>query len=199
METYSIDVREIPQISRIGDKVYVIHQYNSRTFTQKCQVCDDTKKITYRGYEMPCPYCVGGTYRSGNLVRNTCTVYGLEVEEFIVNSVVIEGPDTKSAYATKNKGSIISAPKVAGVYAFTRRNGSSSSIATVKVPNGGLYLDPEEKYILNALHLDSFVFTTRKKAEAAVSLLVGKEKERLAEFNAKYECSYEYPFEEAKK
>ncbi len=53
--------------------------------------------------------------------------------------------------------------------------------------------------ILNALHLDSLVFTTRKKAEAAVSLLVGKEKERLAEFNVKYECSYEYPFEEAKK
>lgn len=199
METYSIDVRGIPQISRIGDKVYVIHQYNSRTFTQKCQVCDDTKKITYRGYEMPCPYCVGGTYRSGNLVRNVCTVYGLEVEEFIVNKIVIAGPDTKSAYATKNKGSIINAPKVTGVYAFTRRNGSSSSIATVKVPNSGIYLDQEEKYVLDALQLDSLVFTTRKKAEAAVALLVEREKERLAEFNAKYECNYEYPFEEAKK
>lgn len=148
---------------------------------------------------MPCPYCVGGTYRSGNLVRNVCTVYGLEVEEFIVNKIVIEGPDTKSAYATKNKGSIINAPKVAGVYAFTRRNGSSSSIVTVKVPNSGIYLDQEDKYVLGVLQLDSLVFTTRKKAEAAVALLVEREKERLAEFNAKYECNYEYPFEEAKK
>ena len=199
METYSIEVREIPKISRIGEKVYVIHRYNSRTFSQKCQVCDDTKKITYRGYEMPCPYCVGGTYRSGNLVKNTITVYGLMVEEFIVNKIVIEGPDTKSGYDQNNRDRTINAPKISEVWAFTRRNSSSSSIANVRVPSSGVFLDPEEKYILGALHLDSLVFTTRKKAEAAVAMLVGKEKERLAEFNQKFECEYEYPFEEEKK
>lgn len=199
MENYIIDVREKPQICRIGEKVYSIHRYNSRTFTQKCQVCDDTKKITYRGYEMPCPYCVGGSYRSGDLVRNTITVVGLEVEEFIINKIVIEGPDTKYAYDPKNRDRVISAPKISEVWAFTRRNSSSSSIATVKVPNGGVYLDPEENWILRAMNPDSLVFTTRKKAETAVSLLVRKEKERLAEFNAKYECQYEYLFEEAKK
>lgn len=199
METYSVGVRNIPQISRIGEKVYVIHQYNSRTFNQKCQVCNDTKNITYRGYEMPCPYCVGGTYRSGNLIRNTITVYGFEVEEFIVNKIVVEGPDTKSGYDPKNRNNILNVPKIAEVWAFTRRNSSSTSIATVRVPNGGLCFDPDEETVKRTMKISDFVFTTRKKAEAAVRLIVGKEKERLDEFNAKYECQYEYPFEEAKK
>lgn len=199
METYSIDVREIPQISRIGEKVYVIHQYNSKTFSQKCPVCDDEKKITYRGYEMPCPYCVGGSYRSGNLVKSTIVVYDLRVEEFVVNKIEITAPDYKSAYGTKNQCKAGNAPRISAVSAFTRRNCSYSSVATVRVPNGEVWLDPDEKHILEVMNLSSLVFTTRKKAEAAVSLLVEREKKKLDEFNKKYGCHYEYPFEEAKK
>ena len=197
MKTYSIGVRDIPQISQIGEKVYAIHQWNSRTFSQKCPVCDGEKKITYRRYELPCPYCVAGMSTSTNgkpIVRDTITMYAFEVEEYIVNHIEIEGPDLKKTYSASERGKLENMPKIKCVAAFTRRNSGCNGTATILVRDG-IFLDPDDDKVINVLRMSDYSFTTRKKAEHAVDLLVEREKKRLAVFNEKFGCSYEYPEE----
>ena len=58
------------------------------------------------------------------------------------------------------------------------------------------FIDPVPEKILSlSFDLPSAGFTTKRRAQEALKLLVDREKERLAAFNKKYGCNYEYPEE----
>lgn len=196
METYSVGVRELPEVYQIGQKLYAIRTKKHYSFQQTCPVCDGTKKISYRGYEMPCPYCV----RIGNsagVVTSMITVRTFIVEEFIVRAVEIKGSDTKADYEPKRRESVYSQPRITNVTAFTRRDNGYRGVEEVSVP-GGRFLDPDDELLKKDVELTKIMFTKRAKAEEAKKILIEVEKQKLSEFNEKFGCSYEYP-EEAKK
>lgn len=196
METYSVGVRELPSVYEIGRKLYAIRTKRHYSFQQTCPVCDGTRKITYRGYEMDCPYCVR-VGNSAGTVTSTITVRAFVVEEFIVRSVTISGSDTKADYEPKRRNSIYGQPRIRSVTAFTRRDSSYRGTEEVEVP-GGRFLDPDEDLLRKDIELSKILFTKRAKAEEAKRILVEVEKQKLSEFNEKFGCSHEYPEEAAK-
>lgn len=196
METYSIGVRELPEVYQIGRKLYAIRTKNHHGFQQKCPVCDGTRKLTYRGYEMPCPYCMK-IGNSAGTVGSQITVRTFVVEEFIVRAVEINGSDTKADYEPKRRESIYGQPRITKVTAFTRRDNSYRGVEEVSVP-GGRFLDPDEELLRKDVELSKIMFTKRAKAEEAKKILIEVEKQKLTEFNVKFGCCFEYP-EEAKK
>lgn len=193
MKNYTIGVRELPPVYEIGRRIYAVRTKQYYMFQQTCPVCDGTKKITYRGYEMECPYCVRRGARDGS-VASAIRIRTFKVEEFIVRSVEICGPDTKSAYEPRNKDDIFNVPKINKVTMFTRRDNGYNGVEEITVQQGS-YLDPTDEVVRNALQIEAMAFTSRAKAAAAKKILVEMEKQRLAEFNEKFGCSYEYPEE----
>lgn len=196
MQTYAVNVREVPMLSSIGDKFYVIHAKDRKTFKTKCPICDDAQKIEYREIEFPCPYCTGGNYRiRDEIVRSSIDIFGFEIDEYIVNSVLIEGPEAKTAYEPRNRDDIFKSPRIKNMKAFHRSSSSYRDIDTIDVPLG-LNLDPSPERVLSVMRPQVLGFTTKQKAREAVSILVENEKKRLAVFNEKYGCNFEYPEDE---
>ena len=196
MQTYSVNVREVPMLSNIGDKFYVIHAKAKKTFKTKCPICDDAQKIEYRGIEFPCPFCTGSNYRTKDeIVRSSISIFSFEIDEYIVNSVLIEGQESKTAYEPRNRNEIGNLPRIKNVKAFHRSSSSYRDIDTIDVPQG-LNLDPTPERVLSVMRPQALGYTTKQKAREAVAILVENEKNRLAEFNEKYGCNFEYPEDE---
>ena len=91
----------------LGDKFYKVEEtspHYGRTskmeFSLKCPSCNDTRKITYKGYngsdfECECPICKGSVYHGyGNKISLT----NWELHEYIVYKINAQGPETVSAY-----------------------------------------------------------------------------------------------------
>lgn len=197
MEKFSIEVHSLPPIHKIGQKVYVIREESlgSGRFRVKCPVCDDEKKIAYRGYDLPCPYCSEKKQYGWDKdpIINSISLKGYTVVEYIVNSITIEGSDTMDAYKPRNAAK--RPPRIMKVGAFHRYDGGWHSVDTVSVPNSvGIDLDPTEEWLgKDGVRVGSFAFTTKKKAQEAAEFFTEKEKKRLAEFNKKFGCNFEYP------
>ena len=196
METYTIAVRELPPICKIGEKIYVIHEGIAERFRTKCPVCDDEKKIKYRGYEMGCPYCTSAAH-SGTIDQSSIRIPRYEIVEYIVNGVYLEGPDTKIAYEPKNRNNTLNLPRIKKVEAFHRASSSWNSVTEIVVPTGG-YLDPKPELVLMVKSTNAIAFTSRQKAQEAVNLLTERARKALVAFNEKYGCSFEFPEEAAK-
>ena len=83
-----------------GDKVYMLMPVARQSYHSLfCTVCGNSRKITItgrdgHGYTYPCPECAAGEKER----KNTLTLFRYEVQEFIVQSITISGPDTMASY-----------------------------------------------------------------------------------------------------
>lgn len=179
MALFSTEVRELPATAVLGQKIYVIDQTSIAIFRAICPVCEGTMKITYKGYELKCTYCYNDTIPSHS-------VQGYCVEEYIVNEIIIKGPDRKNAYTPRGQLEYRNLPRIAEVGAICGKYKKS-------LLPGDSFIDPDKNTILGALSVSDYMFTSRALANEAITFLVEREKERLAEFNAKYGCDYEFP------
>ena len=75
-----------------GQKLYVVEpdptlncNRNRVTFSEKCPVCDNTRKIQYRGFELKCTYCdrVGVNY----ICIEKYTVSGIKSELPVIKNI----------------------------------------------------------------------------------------------------------------
>ena len=189
----------------LGDKFYKVEEsaYNhGRTskmeFSSKCPSCNDTRKITYKGYngskfECECPVCRGkGSVCHG--YGNRISLTNWEVHEYIVYKISAQGPETVSAY--KDGIGYIDSMSLT---AFCKVGRCMDEYIQTTVPCVENHVDVDVSSI--NMGAASYLFNPRdyvyrKKADAVKFLDALKEydKERLVEFNKIYETEYEYPF-----
>lgn len=179
MAIFSVEVRYFPATAVFGRTVYVISQTGIAYFHAVCPICEGAKKITYKGYEIKCTYC-------NNEAVPSHTVRGYNVDKYIVNEIHIKGPDRKNAYTPSAQLDYRNLPWIAEVAAFCGKRKKSFLLSDT-------FIDPDRDTILGALNVSNYIFTSRALANKAIEFLLEREKEQLAEFNAKYGCDYKYP------
>lgn len=184
----------------LGDKFYKVEEAAPRhgqtyamTFTSKCPSCNDTKKITYKGYngsdfECECPVCKGRNGYGSNRLR----LPNYEIHEYIVYKIKAQGPETISAYkdGTGYIDSIV-------LSAFCRIGRCADDFIQTNAPTVEGLIDRDiDSMFMNADYFEPSDYAFRKKADAArfLNALKERDRQRLAEFNKTYETEYEYPF-----
>lgn len=169
-----------------GQRVYVAAKENYKSFTEKCPICDDTKKITVRGMEFDCPYCSG--YRSDRKAT-TIFLYNYAVDEYIINSIEIKGEDVRVAYSKDG----VRCP-FASYGGFTK---NGNGYGTVKTKKFCAYnFQPHNPDALSIEHLEGeYCFLKKADALAFAKRLHERQKERLDKFNEEHGTNHAYPFD----
>ncbi len=185
----------------LGDKFYKVEasalnhgRASKMEFSSKCPSCNDTRKITYKGYngsvfECECPVCKGSVCHGyGNKISLT----NWEVHEYIVYKINALGPETVSAY--KDGIGYIDSMSLT---AFCKIGRCMDDYIQTTVPCVENHVDSDVK----SMDMDAYYFVPkdyvfRKKAGAVrfLEALKERDKQRLAEFNKTYETEYDYPF-----
>lgn len=185
--------RERPIFAEFGKRAYVVRighgNYDrSKTFTDKCPACDDTRKVTVRGIEMRCSYCTEAHNKSTHV-----TVQNYVVEEYIVNSMTLTSTDRKNAY-DKNGPTRGNEPRVQEIIGFCRTGNGYDNVREMRLPIGSERIDHAERYHPQYDNCENFAFTTKAKAQAFCDQLVNAEKEKLAQFNELHGTNHQWPF-----
>ena len=162
METIYANVRELPPVWEIGTKVYIIQNTSSKSFEEKCPMCEDMKNITYKGFTVPCPLC---SSRKENVKNITIRKY--EVVELIVNGYEISGPENKSCYKGERQFEQRSLPMIKNVKAFAKSDAGWNSIMSMTIPTYKDRFDPAKDVVMKSLKISDYIFTSKKKAEEA--------------------------------
>lgn len=183
MYHFELDVDKKPEL-QYGQTIYVIEpdptKLNPSEYLSfgKCPVCDDKKKISYRGYEIECSYC-----RQVSTKYIILTKYVLS--KYFVNRFRFSGPDFVSSIRSH-------LPKIEDFCAFTRWGKGYDDIRVREIyPDD---LDPSDDKVCKYGEDDVFVFTSKNAAEHALELVIEKQKKLLDEFNKKYGTDYVFPF-----
>lgn len=189
MKNITITVGSTPKIWEFGQRVYFLEMEKIKHFEASCPICENTKKITYRGHELKCPNCEDKKMPS-------IDVYRPVLKEFIVNKIVISGPDYKNAWTKKAQTENQNAPQIREVWAFNRTNAGYAGAFSRRIPDGA-FVDPELK-LAEDRRIDACCYTTPKAASGIIDLLIERERLRLVQFNEAYETNFVYPEEAAK-
>ena len=184
-----VKVRDKEKVWRIGDRFYKVSPKSLVTYRETCPICDGSKKVEIRGREFPCPYCQDRSNSYCIKDLQSVTLHGFNVVEYIVNGFEVSCEEKKGNY--QPKGTTKEPPKFKRLDAFTKWGNSYNAVSTTRAPHFD-ELDLTTEQALKCLSLEYVAFTTVKKAEAFVAALVEREKARLAEFNEKFGCNYEY-------
>ena len=198
---YSITLPREP-LFWLGDRFYAVDYYAKKyaadtgtTFSSKCPSCNDTKKITYRGYdgkdyEAECPLCKGSINRGyGNRIE----IKNWQVREYIVHKISAQGPEKVSAYkedAVMNRIHLT---------AFTKTGRGMDDCVERNVPDFDDHVDVNLgsiniSRISEYKTVSDYVFRKKKDAEAFCQMIKDYDKRRLEEFNGTYGTTYEYPY-----
>lgn len=164
--------RDLPDV-KIGTRLYAVvkaQRTSGAVFRGGCPICDDTKKITVRGKEFPCPECTG-TYAAASAIALT----PYTVAEYIVNGLEVTGGEQKSLFPEKGNHFF------SNVYysAFNRYGRASSDYSIVH---------------LTPWSIGREYFLTKKEAEEECRKKHDEQKKKLEEFNEAHGTHYEYPF-----
>ena len=185
----------------LGDRFYKVEESalnHGRTskmeFSSKCPSCNDTRRITYKGYngsdfECECPVCKGSV---GHGYGNKICLTNWELHEYIVYKINAQGPETVSAY--KDGIGYIDSMSLT---AFCKIGRCLDDYIQTNVPCVENRVDTDIKSIdMDAYYFSPKDYVFRKKADAArfLEALKERDKQRLAEFNKTYGTEYEYPF-----
>lgn len=92
-KTRSIEVFDTG-ILHFGQHLYVVDAWKNNRISENCPICDDTRKVTIRGVEFPCPNCVG----QSKILPVALTLSNFVVVEYILNELLIHGEPVKKLY-----------------------------------------------------------------------------------------------------
>ena len=189
-KTRSIEVFDTG-ILHFGQHLYVVDAWKNNRISENCPICNDTRKVTIRGVEFPCPNCVG----QSKILPVALTLSNFVVVEYILNELLIHGEPVKKLY----NGEYVRKSDLPRV-AFKGFCKVQSNTYTVAFSDSNI-LQSEADYQNHADRLTNpesgatRVFREKSWAKAVAKELHLRQKEKLAEFNAQHGTSHEYPFE----
>jgi hypothetical protein len=186
----------------LGDRFYAVDYYLKKytadtgtAFESKCPSCNNTRLITYRGYdgkdyEAECPLCKGGI---GKGYGNRIEIKNWQVREYIVHKISAQGPETVSAYKEDAVMDRIH------LTAFTKIGRCIDDYLEMSVPDVDSLVDVDLgsiniSRISEHKTVSHYVFRKKKDAEAFCRMIKDYDRKRLEEFNKTYGTSYEYPY-----
>lgn len=174
-----------------GQTVYAICDAGSKTFSEKCPVCDDTQKITVRGFEMDCPYCKYGRRMDDGSSAQSLTLRDYKVVDYVIHKVTVKGPAVKSAYYHPSSIGGLKLGETAVVYfeGFTKRRGAVEcrSFDAYDIQSGDLPEKLSDRSV-------GCAFERKADCVAYVKRLHDLQKAALDKFNAEHGTAHEYPF-----
>lgn len=179
-------------ILHYGRRVYALACDKVAEVRGKCPICDDTQKITVREMVFDCPYCRGV---KSNQAATMIVLRNYVVDEYTINKIVIEGPETKTAY---NKDGSPAGGRYPGVFygGFTKSgNGYNSTFSRTFSKFDFRTHDPDGLVLNYNLANDKICFLEKKDAQAFVKRLHERQAEMLETFDAEHGTSHTYPFE----
>ena len=182
---FQLDVMD-EGVFHYGQRLYIIRTIDHKLYTGKCPVCDNTRKITVKGYEMDCPYCSCDPQHADYsiLLKNYKPI------EYIINEITIKGEAVKNAYTKDGNPQVGRIPVV--VYNGFAKIGNTTEKRRFCVHDlAARDLRPTSP----SDNLTDFVFDTRSQALAVTRCLHEKQKAILSDFNKQQGTNYEYPFE----
>lgn len=186
----------------LGDRFYAVDYYaksfavdTGTVFSSKCPSCNDTRKITYRGYdgndyEGECSLCKGSINRGyGNKIE----IKNWQVREYIVYKISAQGPETVSAY---KEDAVMDRIRLT---AFTKTGRSMDDYLERSVPGVDNLVDVDLgslniPNISDQKNVSEYVFRKKKDAEVFCRMVKDFDRQRLEEFNGTYGTAYEYPY-----
>ena len=178
----------------IGTHLWVPVTKGWKTFNEVCPVCDGSKKITVKGFEVPCGYCSCGSY-SPKDDRGTLTIRNYQPEENIIYGIELRGTETKGDYKSGGYPPL----QIKSLSGFCR---SSDGLNSIEVRNFQNTLTQRIDRELTRDNVRDFyhtygdlVYTSKALALKAVKALHEYQRERLVRFNAEHGTAYEYPWE----
>lgn len=123
----------------LGDKVYVIENKNV-DIPKECPVCDGYGRITYKGFDLPCPYCNPTIQRSSSNLES-CGFNIFSIKEYAISAVRIgfTYPEVKE-YRTKHMPIVNS--KKATAASITIFNGDNTH--EIERVNGAFHINPSQ-------------------------------------------------------
>lgn len=181
-------------ILHFGQHVYIVVSGDYKTFTEKCNICDGTRKITVRGMEFDCPNCAAHN-RSREAAKTVMTVFDFYAREYIVNEINIHGEESMCIY--KKDGSTSGGRYPYARYrAFTRYGSGTDQVSTTALSGRRFEPKDPDKVMIHRLDgNDGFCFFEKKDAVAFAKRLHERQQESLAQFNAEHSTSHNYPFD----
>lgn len=176
----------------IGTHLWVPVTKEWKSFNEICPVCDGSKKITVKGFEIPCGYCSCGSY-SPKDDRGTLTIGNYQPEENIIYGIELKGTDTKGDYKSGGYPPL----KIKSLFGFC----SSRGLNSIEIRNFQ-YTDTQRidreltrDNVRDLYHISGdLVYTSKALALKAVKALHEYQRERLVRFNAEHGTAYEYPW-----
>lgn len=187
---FGSELRTKPIFAEMGKKAYLIrngkgHYDSGKSFREKCPCCGDARKILYNGFEVKCSVC--------DSVKASITLREWHVEEYIVNSITVTGPDYKNAYGKNPQRDDL--PRITEISGFHRTANGYSNVTHHKIPERDEFVDvTPEKLKLEFFDSNVYAFTSRAKAEAVMELLIQQDREKLTKFNTEHGTNHQYPF-----
>lgn len=169
----------------IDDVIYNIQspgRYgNSAFFEEKCDVCNGTKRVTLKDREYTCPACVTSYNKAENHI---------ELKQYVVAEWHIYGVNIR-------KRSIVKAQKpieIKRYMIFWAWGRGYDDMATKEIDPSDIVDDATRTY------RDEVHFTRdRKKVEEICARKHQEQREKLAEFNARFGTDYKYPWDDTGK
>lgn len=188
--TLSIEVLDTG-VLHFGQHLYVVAAWKQNHISVSCPICDDTRKVTIRGVEFPCPNCVS----QNKTLPVALTLSNFVVVEYILNQLYISGDKTKRLY---NGGYVDDKdlPRVLykGFYKIQSNAYTANFSASDVLQSEADYQNKADR-ITNPESRVPRVFREKSWAKAVAKELHLRQKEMLAEFNAQHGTNHKYPFE----
>jgi len=162
-------------------------------FHPRCPSCDNTRKITYKGfdgneYTCTCPICSG---EIGRVYRNYIKLNNWEVHEYIVHDIKLCGPCQVSISKDNYFADYVT------MEAFHKFGRCADNYITTKVPSNKAFIDPDLSKIdltLSKTYVYDYIFTNKKNALELCRMFKEFDKKRLEDFNKTFKTDYNYPF-----
>ena len=175
----------------LGQKLYVISSKATTFFREACTICNDTKKITIKGYQCDCPMCCSKNAEDN---RNILRLYNPVILEYIINELKITGALEKGWY--RNTDTHLYDVSYS---AFHKTGKDMQSIKTrvftlndlnQRVPT------PEEVKAFRFFECGN-TFTEKIGADIFLDKIHSIQNDILMEFNREHNTHYRYPFKTA--
>lgn len=189
-KTLSIDILD-DGILHFGQHLYVVEVEQRKYIRAGCPFCNDTKNVTIRGVEFPCPNCCG----TSPLLQTKLVLCDFVVTEYILNQLHVYGEPIKKLYNDSYmEDKDLPDVSYSGFCKDCRNQVYFKDFKPFAIELSEADYQNDADRLTDPESTPPRVFREKAWAKAVVKKLHERQKKMLEEFNAQNSTNHEYPF-----